>query len=128
MEKRGRHQRGGLRWSPGGYEFCLQQMVFQIISASFCRDVLVSEFVVCCFIVLLFQPNLLNQMGLLLALCKGALKHNSSFFFLAFVILVTGILEFPDRLTVPHVQISASVSPSHQPSLGLHVFPCLSWS
>ena len=40
-----------------------------------------SEFVVCCFIVLLFQPNLLNQMGLLLALCKGALKHNSSFFF-----------------------------------------------
>ena len=68
-------------WSPGGYELYLQQAVFQIISASFCREVLVSEFIVFCFIVLLFQANMLNQKGLLPALCKGALKHNSWFFF-----------------------------------------------
>ena len=88
-----------------------------------------SEFVVCCFIVLLFQPNLLNQMGLLLALCKGALKHNSSFFFFFSFCYSDhwdfGVSRQTDSSSCPNLSFNISFPPT---LLGLHVLPCLSWS
>ena len=90
-----------------GMSFSFNRRFFQIISASFCREVLVSEFVV--FVSLYFCFKLIYSIRR--ASCQHYAKELSNtivfffFFFLAFVILVTGILEFPDRLTA-QVQIT----------------------